>query len=145
MNTITTILVDTSAWYALAAADDAHHPEAKKFYQSQRGKARWVATDLILAETFTLLNLRLGRSSAIRFWETLRQLGTAVLCLDPVDLEAAWHITQAWNDQSFSLVDCTSFALMERLGITQVFAFDQHFLIYRYGLQRQLAFQRMPR
>jgi predicted nucleic acid-binding protein len=67
------------------------------------------------------------------------------LTVGPIDLEAAWHIAQAFPDQPFSFVDCTSFAIMERLGILDAFAFDTHFLVYRFGPDRQRALRRFPR
>lgn len=33
---------------------------------------------------------------------------------------------------------------MERLGINDAFAFDSHFLVYRFGTGRQRAFRRFP-
>lgn len=108
------------------------------------GQTPLVTSDLILAETWTLLASHLGRSSALTFWETLRETRTAILCVEPVDLEAAWRIALAFPDQAFSFADCTSFALMERLGVRDVFAFDAHFLVYRFGPGRQRAFRRVP-
>jgi predicted nucleic acid-binding protein len=58
----------------------------------------------------------------------------------PVDLDAAWRIGEIFPDQGFSIVDRTSFAVMERLGLTRVATFDEHFSIYRFGSQRQHAF-----
>ena len=44
-------------------------------------------------------------------------------------------------DQEFSLVDRTSFAVMERLGITRVASFDNQFSVYRFGPRRSRAFE----
>jgi predicted nucleic acid-binding protein len=57
------------------------------------------------------------------------------------DLERAWEIGEAFPDQSFSIVDRTSFAIMERLGITRAASFDDDFAIYRYGRERNRAFE----
>jgi len=35
--------------------------------------------------------------------------------------------------------------MMERQGIHEAFAFDAHFLVYRFGPARQRAFRRLPR
>lgn len=138
------ILVDTGAWYAVADTSDRYHEKARGFYAERAGRASLVTTDHILAETWTLLDSHLGRSVALTFWETLRETRIPILTAESSDLEAAWRIVQAFPDQSFSLVDCVTFAIMERFGVTEAFSFDSHFLIYRYGPNRQRAFQRLP-
>ncbi|MBX6378531.1 MAG: PIN domain-containing protein [Clostridia bacterium] len=139
-----TVLVDTGAWYALADASDRHHVEARAYYESVAGREELVTTDAILVETWVLLTSHLGRRAALAFWDGLREMGLSVLCLEPVDLEAAWRIACAYPDQDFSFTDCTTFALMERMGISRAFAFDSHFLIYRYGPRRDRVFTRFP-
>jgi predicted nucleic acid-binding protein len=57
------------------------------------------------------------------------------------DMEAAWTIGDNFPDQEFSIVDKTSFAVMERLGITRVASLDKDFAIYRYGPRRERAFE----
>ena len=138
------IFVDTGAWYAIADASDRHHREAARFYREGAGKVGWVTSDLILAETWSLLAAHLGRPAACTFWETLRETRLPVFTLEPVDLEAAWRILKSFPDQAFSFTDCTSFALMERLGIHEVFCFDAHFLVYRFGAGRRKSFRRHP-
>jgi len=129
----------------LADSSDSHHQEASHFYAEHAGKSTLVTTDLIVAETWTLLNSHLGRPAAITFWATLRETRVPIFTIEPVDLEGAWHIVQAFPDQTFSFVDCTTFALMERIGVLNAFAFDAHFLIYRFGPDKQRAFRRFPR
>ena len=139
-----TMIVDTGAWYAVADASDRHHRVARQFYLEQAPLGAFVTTDLIVAETWALLTAHLGRPAALTFWATLRDTRTPIVTLDAVDLEAAWHIVQTFPDQTFSFVDCTTFAVMQRLGIDEAFAFDSHFLVYRYGTPRQRALRRYP-
>jgi len=80
-----------------------------------------------------------------RVWDTLRETRIPIPTADSIDLEAAWRIAQACSDQSFSFVDCVTFAMMERQGLHEAFAFDAHCLVYRFGPARQRAFRRLPR
>jgi predicted nucleic acid-binding protein len=57
------------------------------------------------------------------------------------DLEVAWSIGDAFPDQDFSLVDRTSFAVMQRLGLRRVASFDRDFAVYRFGRDRRQAFE----
>lgn len=138
------ILVDTGAWYAIADESDRHHRAAVEFYVERAGQSRFVTTELILAETWALLSSHLGRPAALTFWETLREARITILTADAPDLEAAWRIVSAYSDQDFSFVDCVTVAVMERLGMREAFAFDAHFLVYRYGARRDRAFVRLP-
>jgi predicted nucleic acid-binding protein len=137
-------MVDTGAWYAVCDASDTNHQRAKAFYEKVAGEIPLVTTDAILVETWTLLAARLGRPAAITFWETLRAAGVPVIPLQEADIEVAWQIITAFPDQTYSFTDATTFAVMERLGIEQVFTFDRHFLIYRYGPGRRKAFNCAP-
>lgn len=135
------LFVDTAAWYAAADAGDRSH---KRAVQALSGDQRLLTSSHVLAESWTLLRHRLGRPAAERFWSGLR---SGVAFIEPVgaaDLEAAWGIGQKFPDQDFSLVDRTSFAVMERLGIERVATFDQHFAVYRYGPGGKRAFTIVP-
>lgn len=139
------MFVDTGAWYAIADASDRHHDEAQRFYLAQAPGGRLVTTDLVVTEAWTLIGAHLGRAAALTFWDALRATRTPILAVEPVDLEAAWRIVHAYPDQGFSFTDCASFAIMERLGIDEAFAFDSRFLVYRFGPRRQRAIRRFPR
>lgn len=45
---------------------------------------------------------------------------------EPIE-EDAWAILEAHTDKAWSYVDATSFALMEREGLSEAFCFDRHF------------------
>jgi predicted nucleic acid-binding protein len=64
----------------------------------------------------------------------------AIESVGPADLEAAWQIGQSWQDQDFSIVDRTSFAVMRRLGIERAASLDDHFAVFRFGPERRRAF-----
>ncbi|SHE83703.1 Predicted nucleic acid-binding protein, contains PIN domain [Desulfofundulus australicus DSM 11792] len=134
------IMVDTGAWYAVCDISDRNHERARNFYEKVAGEVPLLTTVAILVETWALLAARLGRHAAQTFWQMLRETGTPVIALEQPDLEAAWQIMHAFPDQDFSFTDCTTFAVMERLRIEQVFTFDHHFLVYRYGPGRRKAF-----
>lgn len=98
-------------------------------------------TDQVLAETWLLLRSRFNRNVAETFWDRVRN---SVVRIEPVtsaDLEVAWGIGASFRDQDFSLVDRTSFAVMERLGITRAASFGEDFSVYRYGRTRDRAFE----
>lgn len=130
--------IDTSVWFAAINARDAHNETAKNILSSISDA---VLTDHVLIETWRLVNSMIHRSAADRFWSAIRNGAAMLEKVTTADLEAAWAIGVAFPDQAFSIVDRTSFAVMERLRITQVAAFDQHFAIYRYGTPRDSAFE----
>ncbi|MBC7104790.1 MAG: PIN domain-containing protein [Firmicutes bacterium] len=138
------LMVDTSAWYAICDTSDSHHPRARAFYERVVTSESLLTTVAVFVETWTLLAARLGRDKALIFWQTLRETGIPILSVEQADVEAAWRIMVAFPDQNFSFTDCTTFAVMERLGLERVFAFDRHFLVYRYGPNRRRAFKLVP-
>ncbi len=91
-----------------------------------------------------LLRARLGREAALRWWEAMRTGVVRTLGVTSDDLARACQIARSWSDQDLSLVDCTSFALMERLDVVDAFAFDAHFRVYRFGSERRRAFTVVP-
>jgi uncharacterized protein len=132
------LFVDTSVWYAAADSGDAGNRRAKELLRTTESL---VTTDHVLAETWLLLRFRLYREAAEKFWSGLRSGVADIEAVSLADLEVAWAIGEAFPDQDFSIVDRTSFAVMQRLGVFQVFAFDEDFAIYRFGPGRKRAFE----
>ena len=51
-----------------------------------------------------------------------------VIWVDRLIEELAWQKFLQYDDKDISMVDCTSFAVMEQWGISTAFTFDRHFL-----------------
>lgn len=132
------LFVDTSAFYAALDRSDRDHARAVAVLADGE---RLVTSDHVLVESWWLARSRLGAEVAERFWEGVRAGRVAIECVQLGDLDAAWRIGEIFDDQDFSIVDRTSFAVMERVGIVRVASFDDDFSIYRYGPRRQHAFE----
>jgi len=131
------LFVDTSVWYAAADRGDSSNERAKEILAA--GDAL-VTTDHVLVETWLLLRHRLGRHAAETFWDGLRSGVAAIEAVTTADLESAWATGEAFPDQGFSIIDRTSFAVMQRLGLERAAAFDDDFAVFRYGPKRDQAF-----
>lgn len=120
------IFVDTSAWFAAYVEDDANFLSASSFLTGAIGEL--VTTDYIVDETLTLLRTRRKHARALSFGQVVfESRGIEVERIAAEDLQRAWTIFRSFQDKGWSFTDCTSFAVMERLGIKQAFAFDRHF------------------
>lgn len=131
------MFVDTSAFYATLDRNDRHHARVGAALSSGE---KLLTSDHVLVECWRLARDHLGRAVAERFWAGIRGGLASVESVLPGDLDAAWRIGEVFPGQGFSIVDRTSFAVMERLGIDRVASFDDHFSIYRYGPRRDRAF-----
>lgn len=132
------VFVDTSVWFAAANVRDRHNRRAKILLSSLPDP---LLSDHVLVETWGLLNSRVHRQAAEQFWLGVRRGTVAMEKITALDLERAWLIGEAFSDQSFSIVDRTSFAVMERLGLTRAASFNDDFAVYRYGRNRDRAFE----
>ena len=124
------IFVDTGAWFAVAVRNDPDHDAAMIWLERNRDPL--ITTDYVTAETATLIRVRdrtaRGHRLAVRVASSLLRQQSAVLeKVTEEDLIRALNIFRNYSDHSFSFVDCTSFAVMDRLGLAQAFAFDHHF------------------
>jgi uncharacterized protein len=123
------VFVDTSAFVALrnrAERQDAATRAALTALVAE--SALLFTSNYVFAETYSALLVRVGRPEAIAWGRRFR--ASEAIELIPVDEpveEDAWSILESHADKTWSYVDATSFALMEREGSTEAFAFDRHF------------------
>jgi predicted nucleic acid-binding protein len=125
------IFVDTGAWYALVDTDDADHGAAAAFLAANT--VPLITTNAVFSETVTLIRYRIGHEAARIFGQKLKESSfVRMVAVTPADEERAWEIFAKYGDQDFSFVDCTSFAVMQRMKLTQAFAFDRHFKVMKF-------------
>jgi predicted nucleic acid-binding protein len=132
------VYIDTSVWFAAANIRDKDNARAKVLLKEARSR---LTSDHVVVETWLLLLRRIHHAAAESFWTGIRRGAADVVTVIPMDFDVAWSITKIFSDQKFSIVDRTSFAVMERLGLGRVASFDDDFAIYRYGRNRERAFE----
>ncbi len=122
------LFVDTSAWFAYANRKAPDHGRVRDALHAFPGRA--VTSNFILDETLSLCLYRLGHDVAERVGATLLNPDAVDLVrITATDERAAWDLFRARPDQSYSFTDCTSFALMRRLGLPTALALDADFLV----------------
>jgi uncharacterized protein len=96
-----------------------------------------VTTDFVVDETLTLTRFRLGLDAAESWYQQIDR--SSRLRWERVDgdrFEKARHLFFRYRDKDFSFTDCTSFAVMRELRLTQALTTDSHF--------RQMGFHVVP-
>ena len=130
--------IDTSMWYAGADSGARSNDRAKRLPTEEKDP---VTSDHVLVGTWVLLRHRLHHQAAERFWEAPRSGAAIVEAVTSEDLEVAWSIGERYADQEFSIMDRTSFAVMQRLGIRKALALDDDFAVFWYGRKQDQVFE----
>jgi uncharacterized protein len=123
------VFIDTSAFVALRNEAEAEHEKARRALAKLVGEGVTLFTsNYVFAETYTALMVRVGREEAVEWGRRFRASDAIDLVrLDRDVEEEAWAILERHRDKRWSYVDATSFALLERDGGSEAFAFDAHF------------------
>ncbi len=136
------LFVDTSFLVARFNRRDRGHGAASRWLQEQREPgstvSRLILSDYVFDETVTTLRLRSRRHDiAATAGRTIMESETLRMArIEPPVFEAAWSLFVDRSDKEWSFTDCTSFALMESLGIRKALSFDENF--------RQAGFATLP-
>jgi len=120
------VFVDTSAWFESIISSEANHLIAAEWLSHNQQPL--LTTDFIVDETLTLLRARGQNVSALRLGAQLFSGEIAqVHHLTEDEILSAWNVFRSYDDKGWSFNDCSSKVVIESLGLTHAFAFDQHF------------------
>ena len=128
------LFIDTSALYALLDGDEPRHSDVVVAWRSVTDSERILFTsNYVLVETFALVQRRLGLEAVHGFADAFVPL------LQPVWVDEELHAAAVASfftaaRRRLSLVDCASFELMRRLGLTDVLALDTDFARQGFNL-----------
>lgn len=129
-----TVFVDTSALYAVIDSDDDHHAAAAVVWRRLlTDGVRMVTHNYVAVETLALVQARIGMRAVATV------TGALIPALDMHMVDAATHELAvsscvAAGERRISLVDWTSFVVMQGMGIASAFAFDRDFATRGFAL-----------
>lgn len=121
------VFVDTSAFYAILDADDAMHGAARGEWERRLRSAEVLhTTNYVLVEISALLQRRLGMDALRAFSADILPV-IEITCVDEGMHRFAQQALLVSSRKDLSLVDCTSFEAMRRLGVDKAFCFDPRY------------------
>ncbi|CAB50077.1 type II toxin-antitoxin system VapC family toxin [Pyrococcus abyssi] len=129
------VYIDTGALIAFFDKRDKNHKIAVSYFESAiLNGVRFVVGRPVLMEFINGASKVNGKRVAIQL-KNLIYSSRYILIENETerDWEKAWEIFEKFDDQDgMDLVDCLSFAIMERLGIKKAFTFDSDFETYGF-------------
>lgn len=129
------VFIDTGYVIALVNENDQYHTEALLLSQRYDGYPV-VVTDAVLLEVGNALS-RFARPAASQIIQDFREsAGSTVVHLTPELFDSALTLYRRHTDKQWGLVDCVSFVVMRRMGLSTALAFDQHFVQAGFLLPR---------
>lgn len=121
--------IDSSHIIALEVYDDQNHSRALRHWKRLLSRhIRLTTTSFVFNEIVTFMNTRSQHQKAI-------QVGSYLLNSPPVTVvfveeslfHEGWLYLQKYADKTYSLTDCISFLVMQRLQLNVALTFDKHF------------------
>ncbi|MCG3771993.1 MAG: 23S rRNA-specific endonuclease VapC20 [Nitrosomonadaceae bacterium] len=125
------VLVDSSGFLAAFNPRDDRHQEGRAIWNALiQQRFSLYTTNFLIAEAHNLFIVRVGHQQARTFLRNATESTIRTIRVRASDEEQARAIVFRYTDKDYSLVDGTSFVIMERLGIPYAFTFDDHFSQY---------------
>jgi len=131
-NTSLLLFVDTWGWCAVSNPKEAWHQQVTQIMQTLiESGDHLITTNFVLDETYSLVRFRVHHQASLELHQRIERLiAGRLLRVVHVTQEleqTAWRIFERYSDKYFSFTDCTSFVVMQSLGIAQALTDDHHF------------------
>lgn len=121
------VFLDTVGLIAILNQSDQWRLAALASFETLKANRRgFITTNLILYEAANSLARTPLRAAISDLRDELRDQGRVIVPTD-ADGELGWSRYRSGDARDASIVDCISFVVMRRLGITEVFSNDRHF------------------
>jgi uncharacterized protein len=124
---VSPVFLDTVGLLALWNASDQWRPAAVSAFKTILLNRRpYVTTEAVLLECGNAASRTPFRHKVV---ETRKELlaNNGLIAITDQDWSDAWAEYQRGHPGDPGIVDCISFAVMRRLGLTEAFTNDQHF------------------
>jgi predicted nucleic acid-binding protein len=124
---VSDVFLDTVGLLALLNHSDQWRADAVTAFESLQSSHRgFVSTELVFYEAGNALARTSLRAALDNLRLELREQGR-IEAVTNADCEEAWQVYRSRRPGDAGIVDCVSFAVMRRLGLTEAFTNDQHF------------------
>ena len=116
-------------WIALVNTRDSLHEQAKVVFGNlRRQNYQFLTTEFVLLEFANALSAPEFRGKASNFIEGLQKMIDVEIISASSDLFAlGFELYKNRPDKEWSVVDCSSFIIMEEMNISEAFTEDHHF------------------
>jgi predicted nucleic acid-binding protein len=125
------IFVDTAGWAQLFGPSEPYQAVAASIYaRALQRRSNLVTTNYVITELVALLTspLRVPRQTIISLVQALKVAPhVEIIHVDPTLHEQAWQLLTKRLDKNWSLVDCSSFVVMQQRSIQEALTTDHHF------------------
>jgi len=128
---MSSLFVDTSGWASLFIKTQTYYPQAEQYFRvALQQQQKIYTTNYVIAELVALLNspLRVSRSQIFEIVDAIKTVTyVEIIHIDSATDYLAWKLCKSRLDKAWSLVDCSSFVVMQQLKVLEALTTDQHF------------------
>ena len=127
---MTEAFLDTSYAISLSVVTDQKHTVAVALARQLRAdKTRLLVTRAVMLEIGNSLSKARYRAAALALLNALEvDASVEIIELNADDYRAAMQMFQSHTDKEWGLVDCISFVVMRRRGLSDALTADSHFV-----------------